>query len=123
MQASPSLRTQSLPQNQVEDIWHIDERRGSGSTRYRCCCLGLLRNTGYPNAGTGHPVWRPVHLNTLLQLVIKDELANVLLVADDCSWVFYPYQGGMDVIFGSVEHRDEFAQRHAAWIPASADRL
>lgn len=68
-------------------------------------------------------VWKPVHLNTLLRLVIDDELANLLVVAEDCSWVFYPYQGGMDVILGSVRHRDELAQKHAAWIPASADRL
>jgi hypothetical protein len=68
-------------------------------------------------------VWKPLQLSTLLRLVIVNELANLLVVADDCSWVFYPYQGGMDVIVGSEKRRDELAQKHAAWIPGSADGL
>lgn len=67
--------------------------------------------------------WKPVHLNTLLRLVIDDELANLSIVAEDCSWVFCPYQGGMDVILANVKRRNELVQKHAAWIPASADRL
>jgi hypothetical protein len=67
--------------------------------------------------------WRPAHLNTLLRLVIEDELANMLVVAQDCSWVFYPYQGGMDVISTSVLHRDELARTHPEWFSTSADRL
>jgi len=67
--------------------------------------------------------WPPTHLNALLRLVAQDELANILIVAQDCSWVFYPYQGGMDVIAASVLRRDALAQSHAEWIPAGIDGL
>jgi hypothetical protein len=67
--------------------------------------------------------WKPAHLTALLRAVIEDQLADVLVVATDCSWVLHPYQGGMDVIFKSARDRDELARKRSAWIPANLEGL
>lgn len=62
-------------------------------------------------------------LNELLREVIGDRLANMLIVAEDVSWVFYPYEAGVDVIAESVAARDSIAQRFAEWVPRNLEGL
>jgi len=67
--------------------------------------------------------WRPASLTPLLRAVISDELANLLVVAEDSSWVFCPYPGGMDVIVASARDRDALASRHPDWLSIAVDGL
>jgi hypothetical protein len=67
--------------------------------------------------------WRPGEFDSLVRLVADDKVANVLVVAPDCRWVLHPYDGGMDVIAESPEHRGLLRAKYAVWLSARADGL
>jgi hypothetical protein len=52
-------------------------------------------------------------LSTLLNWQLREN-GWCLLAADDLSWLFAPYEGGMDVV-GSTEERDRLHIRFADW--------
>ena len=62
-------------------------------------------------------------IDTLLRLVANDELRNVLLFPDDCRWVFYPYDGGMDVVLPTQEERLLIRQKFHDWLPQNPQGL
>jgi hypothetical protein len=68
-------------------------------------------------------VWRPGELDPVVRLVADDEVANVLVVAEDCRWVLHPYDGGMDVIAESLVARDQLREAHSAWLSERPDGL
>lgn len=58
-------------------------------------------------------------LNRLLQTVAVDDTDGVILTDRTLSWLYHPYDGGADVIAGSVQVRDRLATTHLAWLPPS----
>jgi hypothetical protein len=59
-------------------------------------------------------------LDRLLRTVAVDLTDGVILTDRILSWLYHPYDGGADVIAGSVEVRDRLATTHLAWLPRSA---
>lgn len=51
-----------------------------------------------------------------LRATAEDEVRGAL-IARDLSWVAAPYDGGIDVMLPTTEHRNAMRERHAAWLP------
>jgi hypothetical protein len=62
-------------------------------------------------------------IDALLRRIAEDEERNVLLFPKDCRWVFYPYDGGMDVILPTPEERLRLRQKFSAWLPQNPEGL
>ncbi|MEJ3746162.1 hypothetical protein WEI85_23095 [Actinomycetes bacterium KLBMP 9797] len=69
-----------------------------------------------------HVAWRPGRLDPLLRKVADDTVANVLLAPPDLSWLYHPYDGGMDVVLPTTAARDALRDRHRAWLSPTAFR-
>jgi hypothetical protein len=60
--------------------------------------------------------WKVGQFDAILRLVAVDEIANVMIVASDCSWLLHPYDGGMDVILESTAARDRLKALFTHWL-------
>ena len=60
-------------------------------------------------------------LNSLLRLVVNDEIRNIMVVALSSEVVYHPYDGGADIVMHSTERRDEIKQNHANWLSKHPD--
>lgn len=60
--------------------------------------------------------WQPGVLDNLLRAVANDEIGGVIVAPDNLSWLYAPYDGGIDVILSSSEDRDVLKSRHAGWL-------
>jgi len=58
-----------------------------------------------------------------LRRAIADDEGRAMWVHERTAEVFAPYDGGVDLIFSSVERRDEHRQRFSAWLSAHPDGL
>jgi hypothetical protein len=67
--------------------------------------------------------WQPGLFNAQIRLVADDILSNVLIVSEDCGWVLHPYDGGMDVITGSIEERNRLRKKFRRWSSQRVDGL
>lgn len=54
-------------------------------------------------------------LDALLR-AIADDQASAILTDPDLSWLFCPYDGGVDVILPDRETRDALRDRHSQWL-------
>lgn len=54
-------------------------------------------------------------LNSLLR-AIADDQASAILGAPDLSWLFCPYDGGVNVILPDAQQRDALRDRHRSWL-------
>ena len=59
----------------------------------------------------------------IVALVADDRVTDVIIVALDGRWLVHPYDGGMDLITGSSEHRDAIKERHKDWLSSRTDGL
>lgn len=57
-----------------------------------------------------------VELDPLLRLVADDQAGGVILMPRDLSWLYHPYDGGVDVIARSTVERDALASRFVGWL-------
>lgn len=60
--------------------------------------------------------WQHGVLDPLLRLVADDETADVIITDDRLRWLVHPYDGGVDVVTGTTEERDQLRQRHSDWL-------
>jgi hypothetical protein len=78
---------------------------------------------GYWHCSTSDHVWEPGTFDPIVRLVAEDVVANVLMVAADCSWVLHPYDGGMDVIAESEAFKEGLRGKYKGWLSARPDGL
>jgi hypothetical protein len=67
--------------------------------------------------------WRTGVVDEILRSVASDESGGVIIAAEDFSWLYAPYDGGVDVILPSTEDRDAFKNRHAGWLSSNPEGL
>jgi hypothetical protein len=67
--------------------------------------------------------WRPGLLDSIIRLVADWAVVNIMVVDPECSWLFCPYDGGMDVILESAAARDWLRSSHSDWLSPRADGL
>jgi len=67
--------------------------------------------------------WAPGVFDPIVALVADDRVTDVIIVALDGRWLVHPYDGGMDLITGSSEHRDAIKERHKDWLSSRTDGL
>lgn len=60
--------------------------------------------------------WQPGVLDPLLRLVADDETRDVIITDDQLGWLVHPYDGGVDVVSGSSEERDQLRDEHSDWL-------
>lgn len=58
-----------------------------------------------------------------LRRAIADDQVRAMWVQQRTAEVFAPYDGGVDLIFSSVERRDQYRQRFSTWLSARPDGL
>ena len=58
-----------------------------------------------------------------LRLAIANDEERAMWMHERTAEVFAPYDGGVDLIFSSVERRDRYKQRFSAWLSARPDGL
>ena len=68
-------------------------------------------------------VWRRTALDDVIRLVADDYISNVMILDPHDSWLFHPYDGGMDVILGSTEQRDDLSRKFNHWRSSRSDGL
>jgi hypothetical protein len=64
-----------------------------------------------------------VSASATLRRAIADDQERAMWVHERTLEVFAPYDGGVDLIFSSVERRDQCRQRFSAWRSARSDGL
>jgi len=67
--------------------------------------------------------WASGSLDQLIRLVADDRIRNVMILDASDSWLFHPYDGGMDVILRTSAERDEFANQYKQWRSKRSDGL
>ncbi|MES2789697.1 MAG: hypothetical protein V4719_08755 [Planctomycetota bacterium] len=67
--------------------------------------------------------WPSFTLDEVIRLVADDRIGNVMLFNTSCSWLIHPYDGGMDLILGTSEARDEMATKYQQWRSSRSDGL
>lgn len=65
----------------------------------------------------------PSSLNPLLRAVADDEIDNVILAPPTFSWLFCPYDGGMDIFIRSSRDRAALRKRFPSWLSPRPDGL
>jgi hypothetical protein len=65
----------------------------------------------------------PGDLDDLLRYVADDRAPEVVVTDTSLTWLFHPYDGGMDVIAPSVADRDRLAARFGTWMSDRPDGL
>lgn len=61
-------------------------------------------------------VWSSGLFDSLLRFVADDVIANVMMVSQDSGCVYYPYDGGADVVMPSTACRDALRDTHREWL-------
>lgn len=61
--------------------------------------------------------WLPHSLDAIFRAVADDKIDGVIIAPKDLSWLYFPYDGGADVILSSTEERDRLANLHRNWLP------
>lgn len=87
------------------------------------CLDGTLTEPNYWHVFASEWEWRPGVLDPILRLVADDVIRNVMVSDPDCRWLHHPYDGGMDVILGSADARDQLRSSHADWLSSRSDGL
>ena len=67
--------------------------------------------------------WTNHALDDLIRLVADDYIPNVMILDPTDSWLLHPYDGGMDVILGSIANRDGLSNRFSDWRSSRSDGL
>ncbi len=67
--------------------------------------------------------WRPGRFNPIVQLIIADILANVMIVDPACRWLLHPYYAGMDIIAESETSRDLLKANFSQWLSSHPEGL
>lgn len=60
--------------------------------------------------------WQHGVLDALLRLVADDETADVIITDDRLCWLVHPYDGGVDVVTGTTEERDQLREQYSDWL-------
>jgi hypothetical protein len=60
--------------------------------------------------------WRKGIFDSILGLVADDKLASIMIVNILDKWVYYPYDGGADIILKSTLDRDNLKQKYFMWL-------
>jgi len=56
-------------------------------------------------------------LDALLRQVANDKMSGAILTPEDFSWIYHPYDGGVDILLSSVEEREKLMGSHEDWLP------
>jgi hypothetical protein len=67
--------------------------------------------------------WQPGVVDEILRAVARDDIAGVTLAPQDLEWLYYPYDGGVDIILPTQEDRDSLKSRHEDWLSTEASGL
>ena len=67
--------------------------------------------------------WKSGNFDAILRVVADWTIANVMILSTANQWVYYPYDGGADVILQSSETRDQLRSLFASWLSERADGL
>jgi hypothetical protein len=67
--------------------------------------------------------WTQGCLDPLLRHVADDVIDNVLVCDVDLSWLYHPYDGGMDVVLPTTADRHALRSRHQHWLSAHPQGL
>jgi hypothetical protein len=67
--------------------------------------------------------WTTGTFDPLVRLIADDVVANIMIVAPDCTWLVHPYDGGMDVILETTAQRDSLKAKYSGWLSAREDGL
>ena len=62
-------------------------------------------------------------LDPLLRYIADDQAREVVITDTSLSWLYHPYDGGMDVILPSATQRDHFKARFTNWLSTRPDGL
>ncbi|QKW13395.1 hypothetical protein [Verrucosispora sp. NA02020] len=62
--------------------------------------------------------WSPGCLDPLLRHVSDGVIGNVLVCDVVLSWLYHPYDGGMDIVLPTTADRDALRSRHQDWLSA-----
>lgn len=58
-------------------------------------------------------------LDLILKSVAEDEISGVIISPPNLEWLYFPYDGGMDIIFQSTDSRDKLKENHRDWLPSN----
>jgi hypothetical protein len=61
--------------------------------------------------------WGAGCLDAVLRKVANDEIILTYVAPTDLSWLYHPYDGGMDVFLSTTSKRDELAAIYKEWLP------
>ncbi len=67
--------------------------------------------------------WTRHTLDNLIRSVADDRISNVMILDPTDTWLFHPYDGGMDVILGSSSERDDLSDKYRNWRSSRSDGL
>lgn len=67
--------------------------------------------------------YAPGDLDGLFRYVADDRTTDVVIADTGLQWLFAPYDGGMDVIANSADHRDRLAELFSSWRSDRPDGL
>lgn len=67
--------------------------------------------------------WEPGFLDGLFKKVADDEIYNLILVDTHSHHLYYPYDGGADILLASSAERDSYKIKYRTWLSAREDGL
>jgi hypothetical protein len=67
--------------------------------------------------------WKPGVLDPLLRLVADCKTADVIITDDRLRWLVHPYDGGVDVVTGTTDERNQLRERHSEWLSSHLSGL
>jgi hypothetical protein len=108
----PSQELASVGESHAEFVLRvpISELQGENDPRYADIWLSNL-------------IWSPQLLDPLLLLVAKDRAINIGIVSIENPALYFPYDGGGDVIMSSPSQRDVMRNRYSSWLSSHPSGL
>jgi hypothetical protein len=67
--------------------------------------------------------WKFGFLDGLFKKVANWEIINLILVDTHSRCLYYPYDGGADIIVASSATRDSYKNKYKAWLSERQDEL
>ncbi len=65
--------------------------------------------------------WSPAVFDPILKLVADDVVRNIFILSLESNWIYYPYDGGADVICTSTSERNLVRKEFSQWLSDRPD--
>jgi len=66
---------------------------------------------------------RSDELRMILVDVANDLIAGVVIMPADLSWLYHPYDGGVDILLTSEQLRNQLREKHKDWLSSESSGL